>query len=103
LSTTATFRVDVNYVNEDPALNFYVESSENNTFVIVGYVTDDDNVEGLIVTFTGAFNLRATVQADGTFEFAVIVTEEEWGDVWGQVTDWQGLCSPFVERWVGVS
>jgi hypothetical protein len=66
-------------------------------------MTDDDpNLEGNYVYFEGAFNMRASVAADGSFSFDVIVPPAQWGQVTGTVTDAQGL-SFEVERTVTVT
>jgi hypothetical protein len=81
VATETTFFVDVDYENLPPSLSLYPpEFEEDETWTIRGYVTDaDDDVRGMIVNFWGAFNLRATVQDDGTFSFVVHVDPEDWG------------------------
>jgi len=103
LSTTTTVLVDVSYVNQAPQLYWNAEAAGSNEFWITGYVTDDYDVEGLIVEFWGAFNLRATVRADGTFSFWVIVFEEDWGMAHAQVVDRHGLVSNIDDDWVGIT
>jgi hypothetical protein len=105
LSTTATFVVDVAYTNTAPTLNYTIVPSELevDTFIVSGTVSDDGNVEGLLVEFFGRFNLRASVKADGSFSFAVVVYEENWGTEWARVADFQGLYSTTVERFVGMT
>jgi hypothetical protein len=102
-STTATFVVDVAYTNEAPGLDYWIEPVGADTFRVMGYVLDDDDVEGLFVEFSGSFNTRATVGADGWFDFSVILYEPEWGTEWGKVRDFQNRYSPSVERYAGVS
>jgi hypothetical protein len=103
LSTYATFVVDVAYQNFAPTLSYFVESIDVDTFRVVGYVSDDDDVEGLLVHFWGPFNLRASVRADGSFEFTVIVHEPDWGTEWAKVIDLQGLPSIEAESYVGIT
>ena len=93
--TETTFFVDVDYENLPPMVIAWSEPAENDTYTIRGYVTDpDDDVRGMIVTFTGVFNLRATVQDDGTFSFAVYVDPEDvWGTEYAWVVDPHGLVS----------
>ena len=104
LWTTATYVVDVNYTNQAPSLDFDVQFIGSNTFEVIGMVLDDDAVlEGLYVEFCGAFDVRASVAADGSFSFCIIVPEEDWGDVTAIVTDFQGATSLAVERTVTVT
>jgi len=103
LSTFATFVADVAYANQAPTLSYTVECVGADTFRIIGTVNDDDDVEGLLVQFWGSFNLRATVKADRSFEFSVVVHEPDWGMEWAQVSDFQGISSPEVESYVGVT
>jgi hypothetical protein len=60
-------------------------------------------LEGNYVYFEGAFNMRASVAADGSFSFDVIVPQEQWGEVCGYVSDAQGSWSAVVERTVAVT
>jgi hypothetical protein len=93
LSALATFSVLVNYTNLAPELHFEVDSVGYDTWRIFGYVLDDGIVEGLIVRFYGVVDVRATVQADGTFDFLVIVEEENWDREFAQVADTENLDS----------
>ena len=94
LSTTATYIIDVNYENQPPVFEEFdiqLRDGSNDTFEVSGYVSYDDGpVEGLIVQFSGAYTGRATVLADGTFLFAIVLTQEEWGEVVAFVVDPQG-------------
>jgi hypothetical protein len=104
LWTTVTYVVDVNYTNQLPTLSFVVLPVEGTTFRVVGSVTDDDvNLEGLYVEFSGAFDARASVRADGSFEFCVVVPESDWGTVYGAVTDLQSDIAATHEDTVGVT
>jgi hypothetical protein len=77
-------------------LNFEVFLVEGTTFWVVGSVLDDGALEGLYVDFSGAFDARASVRADGTFDFYIIVPESNWGMVTGTVTDLQnGMSLPY--------
>jgi hypothetical protein len=56
----------------------------------------------LFVEFYGAFNVRVTVEADGWFEFSVILPEPAWGYEWGQVYDLQNELSNIDDEFAGV-
>jgi hypothetical protein len=101
-SVFATFVADVAYANQAPLLDFWVEPEGANTFRVQGFVLDDDDVEGLFVQFWGAFNMRATVQANGWFEFDIILHESDWGVEFGRVADFQGLSSSLDQEFIGV-
>jgi hypothetical protein len=102
--TTASYVVDVNYANQLPTLSFVVLLVEGITFRVIGSVGDDDaNLEGLYVVFSGAFEARASVREDGSFEFCVIVPETDWGTVYGEVTDLQSDTPGTDEDTVGVT
>jgi hypothetical protein len=60
-------------------------------------------LEGLYVDFCGAFNARASVEADGSFEFYIVVPVSNWGTVTGTVTDLQNATSPEVDKTVGIT
>jgi hypothetical protein len=103
-SVFATFFVDVFYENQPPILDFIAVNEGYNTWRIVGSVGDaDDGVEGLLVTFAGAVDARCTVQADGSFEFSVVVEEEDWGLTSGIVYDRHGLGSGMIVRQVSIT
>lgn len=94
LSVTTTFAANINSTTVNPYLTYVVIPEGYNAFRFVGEVSDDQPVEGLLVVFTGALSLRASVQADGSFEFVVVLDEEdEGGSVWGVVLDGDGLSS----------
>jgi hypothetical protein len=86
--------VDVNYENQPPHFEFVAVHQGVNTWLVTGVVTDpDDEVEGMYAEFVGAFDARATVQADGTFAFAVIVEVEDWGMETAHAVDHHGRSS----------
>ncbi len=93
LSVVETFHIHVNHANQRPTLDFEVMPVGYRTWLFVGNVYDDDDVEGLIVTFSGATPIRATVAADGSFEFAIILDDDVSGSEWGTVADREGLWS----------
>jgi hypothetical protein len=103
LRVTTTFVANVNYGNAAPQLNFIVISEGDNTWRFVGYVTDDGPLDGVIVQFTGAIDVRTSVRADGTFEFALLIDEADWGSVTGIAWDLEGLNSDLVFGSVGIS
>jgi len=104
LWTTATYVFDVNYTNQAPSIDFDVQYIGGGTFEVIGMVFDDDAVlEGLFVEFCGAFDIRASVSANGSFSFCIIVAEEDWGEVTATTTDFQGLTSLAVVRTVDVT
>jgi hypothetical protein len=90
----ASYVIDVNYTNQIPVVDFEVFPIGGNTFRVLGNVFDDDvNLEGLYVNFSGAFDARASVKADGSFDFYVVVPQSDWGIVTGTVTDLQNAMS----------
>ena len=104
LRTETTFFVDVNYENQPPWLTFTPSYEEDDTWIIGGYVTDDDDdVRGMIVVFTGVFEVRATVQDDGTFEFALVIDPSDWNEEWAYVLDPHGLSSAWVHRTISLT
>jgi hypothetical protein len=104
LWTTTSYVIDVNYTNQIPTLDFDVFLVENTTFWVVGNVLDDDlSLEGLYVDFYGAFNARAWVEADGSFEFWIVVPESSWGTVTGTLTDLQNGTSLPDDETVGIT
>jgi hypothetical protein len=104
LWTTTSYVIDVNYTNQIPILDFEVLPCEGTTFWVVGSVLDDDlNLEGLYVDFYGAFNVRASVEADGSFEFYIVVPMSNWGTVTGTVTDLQNGISLPDDETVGIT
>jgi hypothetical protein len=91
---TTTLTADVSYENAPPQLEWTANYCGTDTWLIGGAVTDaDDDVRGMIVEFHGVFDVRATVQADGTFEFTIIIDPAEWGMEWAFVLDWHGAMS----------
>jgi hypothetical protein len=104
LSTTATYVIDVNYLNVAPDLLFHVAFVSGQTFHVSGSMIDDDaNLEGNYVTFSGAFNMRASIMSDGSYSFDVIVPREQWGEVTARAYDAQGLSSPEREQTAAVT
>jgi hypothetical protein len=102
LATYTTLYADVAYTNQAPYLDLAIMTDGYDTWTFQGQVTDpDDVVEGMIVVFTGAYNGRATVQADGTFEFSIICDPSEWGTVVASTEDWHGLDSNLVSCYLG--
>jgi hypothetical protein len=104
LTTTAAFSADVNYTNQAPILDFVPDYDGSDTWTIYGTVTDDQVVRGMIVYFTGdVFTLRATVEEDGTFEFAVIVNPADWDIEWAYTIDSQGLESALAFDYIDIT
>jgi hypothetical protein len=104
LWTTTSYVIDVNYTNQIPVVDFEVFPVEGTMFWVVGNVFDDDlNLEGLYVDFCGAFNARAWVEADGSFEFCIVVPESNWSIVTGTVTDLQNATSAPDDETVGIT
>jgi hypothetical protein len=103
LRVTTTFVAHVIYQNVAPYLNFTVIVEGYNTWRFVGYVTDDGPLEQVVIQFTGVIDVRTTVRADGTFEFALIIEEEGWGSVTGNALDLEGVSSEDVVGSVGIS
>ena len=98
-----TLNVDVSYENQPPQFYFDAYTDGYNTWIIEGWVTDDEPLQGLFVVFEGAFQARASVKADGTFTFAVIVDPADWGWETGHVADTRGLESNYMDRYIGLS
>jgi hypothetical protein len=94
----ATFFADVFYENEPPQLLWDAVYGGDDTWLIGGEVIDaDDDVRGMIVEFQGVFQARATIQEDGTFEFAIIIDPADWDIETAFVIDWHGAMSNWVE------
>jgi hypothetical protein len=98
-----TYYVDIDGSNYRPQLEFAVLPMGSDTYRIVGQVTDDDPVKGLIVQFYGAVDKRASVWADGTFQFVVIAHQEDWGDAMAIVTDRYGATSIPFTNYIGMT
>jgi len=105
LSVETNITVDADYVNQPPLIyDFWASQHPGNTWLFSGYVSDpDDDVEGWVLELGGVFDIRATVDENGYFEFAVILEEDEWGYEWVFATDPHGLISNDPERWVGLT
>jgi hypothetical protein len=94
LKTLNTFYADVAYQNVRPEIWATAAYQVDDTWVVEGIVTDaDDDVVGMIVYFSGAFEARATVQDDGRFKFVVVVHQPEWDTETAFVVDPHGLSS----------
>lgn len=92
ISTSSSASVDVNYVNQPPLI--YCEAPQYQsgyTWLISGIVADDGDVEDLIVVFYGVFATRAAVYPDGSFEFAIILEGNPYGEEFAVTHDRQGL------------
>jgi hypothetical protein len=96
--------VDVNYVNEGPLLGLSRVYVGANTWIISGNVIDpDDTLGDFIVQFYGVFTTRTAVGLDGTFEFAVILEDDDWGQVWAWTYDPYGEVSNVVPFIIGLT
>src|SRR5262249_4996870 len=96
LSVDTTVTVDVKHQNQAPQIqNLTIGEVGWGIFVIKCDVSDaDDNVANSIVQFSGVFQTRAAVDANGHFEFAVYLPDGQSGteyvttqDPHGQVSD----------------
>jgi hypothetical protein len=88
--------VDVTSSNAAPEVCFVPEFLQGDTFRIVGAVTDDGPVAGLLVVFSGSINMQVTTNEDGTFDFEVEVPQANWGEAQAIAWDWYGVQSlPF--------
>ena len=105
LSVETDVTIDVNRDNLPPQIyDYWSEQAPGNTWLISGYVSDpDDDVEGFIVNFWGVFDIRATVDENGYFEFAVILDEDDYGFEFAQTQDPHGLQSNIPAVWVGLT
>lgn len=99
--TSMKYYIDVGNINIAPEIYDVSISRDEERFTVSGYVLYDGDIEGLMVTFTGAITGRARVLADGSFEFVVDVPEEEWGYTDAALEDWYLLDSDVVQRMVG--
>lgn len=97
-----TYTVDIGRTNLQPIFTYEIEAVGDDTFIVWGTVEDDGPVDGLIIQFQGAINERAWVRENGLFEFAVVLSEEEWNYVDAFVVDWQNLASDVVVRYAGI-
>ena len=105
LTVETTVAVDVDRDNLPPSIdNFWSQEATGNTYLFSGYVSDpDDDVEDLIVTFTGVINVRASVDENGYFEFALILDENDIGFIYAQTVDPHGLLSNVDSEWVPIT
>lgn len=104
LFVDSTVIVDVNYENRMPELDVVPNYVGGNTWVISGTVSDpDDDLTGLIVEFSGEIQMRASVDEDGNFEFAVILEPDAWGEVEAVTHDSHGVASNVVYFMVGIT
>jgi hypothetical protein len=73
--------IDVNRQNQAPVIsNFTILSAGAWCYIVSGDVSDpDDAVSEFIVNFWNVFNIRSCVDETGHFEFAVMLTEDDWG------------------------
>jgi hypothetical protein len=97
-----SLNVDVVNSNAPPQVCFIAELLQGNTFRIFGAVTDDGPVAALLVQFTGAINMPVTTNQDGTFDFAVEVTQANWGEAQAIAWDSYGVPSPVFHDTVGL-
>jgi hypothetical protein len=103
LIVDATITVDVNYQNQQPIIDeLVISDGDYDTVVVFGRVIDDDNVSNFIVNFAGVFNIRAAVDEDGYFCFAVPLSPGQYGTEEVFTTDPHGLSSLTHYRDVGI-
>lgn len=96
--------VDVNYENQAPSLGLFASFVGANTWVISGTVSDaDDVLSDFIVEFAGVFQTRTVVDEYGNFEFAVILEENQWGDVSAWTFDPHASISNVVNFLIGLT
>lgn len=99
--TFANYIVDLGAVNQIPEVYFYATEGVNGRLIIDGFVNDYENIEGLMVQFTGAITGRAIVKANGTFSFVIALPRTEWDEASATFTDWHGLESLTFLGWAG--
>jgi hypothetical protein len=104
-STTVTFNVDVDGLDQPPVIsNFQVVSEDgNDLWTISGTVTDDTNPTGYVVSFGGVlanYNFTATVNPDGTFSVTEDLPDLQMGSATAMTVDAQGLDSNTAMYWV---
>ena len=97
------FVVDVGSAFDIPCLDFSIENLGENTWEIEGTVSDDGQLEGLLVRFSGAITCSARVNSMGFFSIVVVLEVEDWGNVIGLVYDWDGGLSDEYIDFVGFS
>ncbi|BBO35655.1 dockerin type I repeat-containing protein [Lacipirellula parvula] len=102
-TTFMKYVVDLGGVNQGPYVSFSSQLSvrDDDKVTITGLVTDDGDVEGLYVYFAGAISGKAYVNADGIFQFTIVLHEEDSDWAYAIVTDYFGSESNEYERWVG--
>lgn len=104
IATRSTFTVGVGISNQAPHLAVELpEYLENDTWLIRGYVTDDQDVTGLIVVFFGAVDARAAVYPDGSFQVVLHNVDEFYADEWAATFDLLGTPSNNVYTPIGMS
>lgn len=105
LSVEAQVTVDVNRDNVAPQIYDYSYGElSNNIWNFSGYVMDqDDDVVGLIVTFSGVFDRRVTVDDNGHFEIEIDLTGFDSGNEKVVAEDPHDLQSEPEEHWVGLT
>jgi len=89
-------------VNAAPVIsNFSLSEEAGNVWFIQGSVSDqDDNVQGMVVSFGGvlaSYGLSATVSANGTFQLDVQLVGLQEGSATAQTTDSLGAQSNLAE------
>ena len=88
LFVDTTFKV---HVNERPVIaTFSVIEQPNGDWTISGTVTDDEDVAGLVVSFSGvlsSYGLTATVDGNGNFSITETLNGLVSGDALANVTD----------------
>lgn len=103
LTTRGRVPIDVNRVNLPPSIIHQEPQYQGGyTWLFKGTVTDpDDDVTGLLVDYYGVFEIRAAVDPDGTFEFAIILFGNPYGEEHAVVCDWHGAESEIEDMEVG--
>lgn len=100
-SVDARYVTDIGARSNVPTVYLNVETDEVDVWRVLGTVTDDMPVEGLVVELSGAFNCSVRVESDGTFEVNLRVTEEGWGDVYAFAFDRDGGQSVLKTKFLG--
>jgi hypothetical protein len=103
LSVDTTVTIDVKRDNIPPEiLGFSVSSYQYGVFYVSGRVVDgDDDVSNAVVTFTGVFTARASVDELGYFLFAVYMRRWPAGIEYASTADIHGAAS--VTQWCEVN
>jgi len=105
LSVDTTVTVDVNYQNQPPHIsNLIFADAGEGTWVVSGNVTDpDDNISNFIVQFSGVFQTRSAVDAQGHFEFAVVLDVSQTGYEYAVTYDPHGAQSNIAFGSIGLT